>query len=131
MLRSITSSIPIAQMHDRYELHIYLPLIIFQRAFSPSRKVVRLGVLTSPSAEPFLPGSRKLPRLGGRAGTLVTGNTSFSCFFCSCFAIAYTIPAANPIITAVTEKNVTGASKKIIPEMATGSLFNAPAILGD
>jgi hypothetical protein len=30
---------------------------------------------------------------------------------------------------AVTEKNVTGASKKIIPEMATGSLFSAPAIL--
>jgi hypothetical protein len=34
-----------------------------------------------------------------------------------------------PIITAVTEKKVTGALKKIIPEMATGSLLRAPAIL--
>ena len=36
-----------------------------------------------------------------------------------------------PIKTAVTEKKVTGASKKIIPETATGNLFNAPAILDD
>jgi len=34
-----------------------------------------------------------------------------------------------PITTAVTEKNVTGASKNIIPEIATGNLFSAPAIL--
>ena len=34
-----------------------------------------------------------------------------------------------PIITAVTEKNVTGALKKIIPDTATGNLFSAPAIL--
>ena len=32
-------------------------------------------------------------------------------------------------MTAVTEKNVTGALKKIIPETATGNLFRAPAIL--
>jgi len=31
--------------------------------------------------------------------------------------------------TAVTEKKVTGALKKIIPDTATGNLFNAPAIL--
>jgi hypothetical protein len=30
---------------------------------------------------------------------------------------------------AVTEKKVTGASKNIIPDMATGNLFNAPAML--
>jgi hypothetical protein len=34
-----------------------------------------------------------------------------------------------PIKTAVTEKNVIGASKKIMPDTATGNLFNAPAIL--
>jgi len=34
-----------------------------------------------------------------------------------------------PMRIAVTEKNVTGALKKIMPEMATGNLFNAPAIL--
>jgi hypothetical protein len=32
-------------------------------------------------------------------------------------------------MTAVTEKKVTGALKKIIPEMATGNLLSAPAML--
>jgi hypothetical protein len=32
-------------------------------------------------------------------------------------------------MTAVTEKNVTGALKKIMPETATGNLLSAPAML--
>lgn len=44
-------------------------------------------------------------------------------------AMAYTSPAINPMVTAETEEKFTGSPKKIMPDAATGSLFNAPTML--
>jgi hypothetical protein len=44
-------------------------------------------------------------------------------------ATAYTIPAKNPQPTAETDPSVTGSPKKIMPDAAMGSLFNAPTML--
>ncbi len=52
-----------------------------------------------------------------------------SAFFWLFFATAYTKPAKNPTLTADTDPNVTASPKKIIPDAATGSLFNAPTML--
>ena len=54
---------------------------------------------------------------------------AISAFFWLFFATAYTKPAKNPTPTADTDPNVTGSPKKIIPDAATGSLFNAPTML--
>lgn len=54
-----------------------------------------------------------------------------SAFFWLFFATAYTTPAKKPTETADTEPNVTGSPKKIMPDAATGSLFNAPTMLND
>ena len=54
---------------------------------------------------------------------------ALSAFFWVFFATAYTTPAKKPTVTALTEPNVTGSPKKIMPDAATGSLFNAPTML--
>lgn len=46
------------------------------------------------------------------------------------FAIAYTTPAENPAPIAETDPIVMASPKNSIPDAATGSLFNAPTILG-
>lgn len=43
-------------------------------------------------------------------------------------AHAYTIPETNPIKIAETDPKVTGASKKMSPEIAIGNLLSAPTI---
>jgi len=48
--------------------------------------------------------------------------------FCLTLARAYTMPLMKPTTIAETLGNVTGASKKIRPDRAMGSLFNAPTM---
>lgn len=52
-----------------------------------------------------------------------------SAFFWLLLATAYTKPAKKPTLTAETDPRVTASPKKIMPEAATGSLFNAPTML--
>lgn len=62
-------------------------------------------------------------------GWLVVGRTPvLGAVFCLTFARAYTTPLTNPTPIAETLGNVTGASKKMRPESAIGSLFNAPTM---
>jgi len=56
------------------------------------------------------------------------GSDIFAAALCLTLAQAYTMPLTNPIIIADTLPNVTGASKKIRPLTATGSLFKAPTM---
>jgi hypothetical protein len=59
---------------------------------------------------------------------LLTGRPPAFAALCLTFAHAYTSPLTNPTKIALTLPNVTGASKKINPEMAIGSLFRAPTM---
>ena len=52
----------------------------------------------------------------------------FACVDCLTFASAYTMPETNPTPIAETPGIVTGASKKMRPLRAMGSLFRAPTI---
>ena len=65
---------------------------------------------------------------------LVVGRILPCCFCCPLlleriFDTAYTIPLMKPTAIALTLGIVTGASKKMRPESATGSLFRAPTML--
>lgn len=60
---------------------------------------------------------------------MIAGWLALSAFFWLFFATAYTNPAKKPIETADTDPNVIGSPKKIMPDAATGSLFNAPTML--
>lgn len=61
-------------------------------------------------------------------GLVVGKMPTFGLAFCLIFATAYTMPLTNPIMMADTLGKVTGASKKINPESAIGSLFSAPTM---
>lgn len=60
----------------------------------------------------------------------VVGNPPpiFACADCLTLARAYTIPEMNPTAIAETLGAVTGASKKIRPLIAIGSLLRAPTM---
>jgi hypothetical protein len=62
------------------------------------------------------------------SGKLCVGRLSLGLLLCLTLARAYTIPLTKPTKIAETLPNVTGASKKMRPLMAIGSLFNAPTI---
>ena len=49
---------------------------------------------------------------------------------CVILAQAYTMPLTTPIMMAETLPKVIGAEKNMSPQMASGSLFNAPTMLG-
>lgn len=60
--------------------------------------------------------------------TFDVGNTVLGFELSLIFDTVYTIPLTNPMKMAETLGIVTGASKKISPETAIGSLFNAPTM---
>jgi hypothetical protein len=63
------------------------------------------------------------------SGGLEVGRTPvFGFAFCFTLAIAYTMPLTNPTVIAETLGKVTGASKKMRPDRAMGSLFKAPTM---
>jgi hypothetical protein len=59
---------------------------------------------------------------------IVVGNVSFGFWPCLTFARAYTSPLTKPTMIADTLPKVIGASKKMSPLMARGSLLRAPTI---
>jgi hypothetical protein len=59
---------------------------------------------------------------------LEVGKESLGLALCRTLARAYTIPLIKPTKMADTLPNVTGASKKIRPLTAMGSLFKAPTM---
>lgn len=66
--------------------------------------------------------------LTGTGGFVVGRIPVLGLAFCLTLATAYTIPLINPTTMAVTLGTVTGASKKMRPDSAIGSLFKAPTI---
>lgn len=62
------------------------------------------------------------------SGRFVIGRPDAFCCDCFIFAIAYTIPLAEPMAIAETLGRVTGASKNIKPLTAMGILLRAPAM---
>ena len=97
----------------------YSPLHNFSSSLPPSS-----DTLSQPSYD--LSESRILCALA-----LVVGNGPLllSRSFCHTLATVYTTPLTNPTNSALTLPTVTGASKKMSPLMAMGSLFSAPTML--